>query len=151
MIASMTASPSRVGQRDIAIASVLTLLGVALMTMNVVDHHDDPAQFKENTAVYFGGLIPIEFAIPLFLLVTVPLLWRRVAPLPAVCAALAGLAINELLVGTDVVRCGVVFPTAFVFAFTTGSLLDGPEARKGLALSLGFAMAMGTFCSPPLH
>ena len=144
MIASMTASLSRVGKRDIAIASVLTLLGVALMIENVVDHHDDPAHFKENTAVYFGGLIPFEFAIPLFLLVTVPLLWRRVAPLPAVCAALAGLAINELLVGTDVVRCGVVFPTAFVFAFTTGSLLDGPEARKGLALSLGLVLLDGT-------
>ena len=144
MIASMTASLSRVGKRDIAIASVLTLLGVALMIENVVDHHNDPAHFKENTAVYFGGLIPFEFAIPLFLLVTVPLLWRRVAPLPAVCAALAGLAINELLVGTDVVRCGVVFPTAFVFAFTTGSLLDGPEARKGLALSLGLVLLDGT-------
>ena len=141
MIASMTASLSRVGKRDIAIASVLTVLGLVLMTLNVADY--DAAEHKKNTAIYFGGLIPVGFAIPLFLLVTVPLLWRRVAPLTAVGAALAGLAVNELLVGTDLVRCGVVFPTAFVFAFTTGSLLDKPDARKGLALSLGLVLLDG--------
>ena len=143
MIASMTASLARVGKRDIAIASVLTALGVLLMYMNVHEHHTDPAQFKKNTAIYYGGIVPIEFAIPLFLLVTVPLLWRRVAPIPAVGAAFAGLLVNELLVGTDLVRCGVVFPTAFVFAFTTASLLDGPEARRGLWLSLGLVLVDG--------
>lgn len=143
MIESMTASLSRIGKRDIAIASILTALGVLLMVGNVTGHHDDAAEFKKNTAIYFGGLIPIEFAIPLFLLVTVPLLWRRVAPLAAVGASLAGLAVNELLVGTDLVRCGVVFPTAFVFAFTTGSLLEAHDARKGLALSLGLVFLDG--------
>jgi hypothetical protein len=150
MIASMTASLARVGKRDIAIASVLTALGVLLMYMNVHEHHTDPAQFKENTAIYYGGIVPIEFAIPLFLLVTVPLLWRRVAPIPAVGAAFAGLLVNELLVGTDLVRCGVVFPTAFVFAFTTASLLDGPEARRGLWLSLGLVLVDGAVEFDPL-
>ena len=143
MIASMTASLSRVGKRDIAIAAILTALGVALMVINVTDHNADPAEFKNNTAIFYGGVIPVEFAIPLFLLVTVPLLWRRVAPLAAVGASLAGLAVNELLIGTDIVRCGVVFPTAFVFAFTTGSLLEGSDARKGLALSLGLVFLDG--------
>jgi len=143
MIDSVTASLSRVGKRDIVIASVLTVLGLVLMYGNVHDQNADPAEFKKNTAVYFGGLVPVEFAIPLFLLVTVPLLWRRVAPIPAVGAAFAGLVVNELLVGTDLVRCGVVFPTAFVFAFTTAAQLDGPEARKGLALSLGLIVVDG--------
>ena len=149
MIDSMTASLGRVGKRDIAIASVLTALGVLLMYMNVHEHHTDPAQFKVNSAIYYGGVVPVEFAIPLFLLVTVPLLWRRVAPIPAVAAALAGLVVNDLLVGTDLLRCGVVFPTAFVFAFTTGSLLEGPEARKGLALSLGLILIEMVEFGPP--
>ena len=101
------------------------------MYINVSDHRADPARFKEETAIYYGGIVPVELAIPLFLLVTVPLLWRRVAPIPAVTAALGGLVVNELLVGTDIVRCGVVFPTAFIFAFTTGRQLDGAGGAQG--------------------
>jgi hypothetical protein len=147
MIDSMTASLARVGKRDIAIAALLTVLGLALMVLNVAEY--DAAEYKKNTPIYFGGLLPYEFAILLFPLVTVPLLWRRVAPLTAVGASLGGLIVNDLLVGTDVIRCGVVFPTAFVFAFTTGSQLEGADARKGLALSLGLTLGavveLGTF------
>jgi hypothetical protein len=147
MIDSMTASLSRVGKRDIAIAAVLTALGLLLMYGNVHDY--DAAEYKKNTAIYYGGIVPYVLAIPLFPLVTVPLLWRRVAPLAAVGASLAGLVINELLVGTDVIRCGVVFPTAFVFAFTTGAQLDGRQARKGLALSLGLILFAVVELGPP--
>jgi signal transduction histidine kinase len=143
MMESMRNSLRDVARRDIVIASVVSVLGLALMYLNVHDHNADPAEFKENTAIYFGGFLPYEFAIPLFLLVTVPLLWRRVAPLGAAGAALAGLALNELLVGTDVVRCGVVFPTAFLFAFTTGAQLQRRDARFGLALCLGLVFIDG--------
>ena len=141
MIESMKASLTRVSKRDIVIASVLTALGLLLMYENVSEY--DAAEFKKNTAVFYGGFVPYWVAFVLFPLVTVPLLWRRVAPLAAVAAAFAGLVVNELVVGTDVIRCGVVFPTAFVFAFTTGSLLDAPDARKGLALSLGLVFLDG--------
>jgi len=147
MIDSMTASLARIGKRDIAIAAVLTALGLLLMYGNVHDY--DAAEFKKNTAIYYGGVIPYAFAIVLFPLVTVPLLWRRVAPLAAVGASLAGLVVNELLVGTDVVRCGVVFPTAFVFAFTTAAQLDGPQARKGLALSVALILMAVVELGPP--
>ena len=143
MIDSMKASLSGVGKRDIVIASILSVLGLLLMYMNVQEQNADPAEFKRQTAVYFGGLVPVEFAIPLFLLVTVPLLWRRVAPLAAVGASLAGLAVNQLLVGTDLIRCGVVLPTAFVFAFTTAAQLKGRAARYGLGLSLGLVVLDG--------
>jgi hypothetical protein len=98
---------------------------------------------QRTTAIFFGGVLPYVVAIPLFLLVTVPLLWRRVAPLEATGAALAGLVVNELLVGTDVVRCGVVFPTAFLFAFTAGTQLTGRESGTGLALALGLVFVDG--------
>jgi hypothetical protein len=143
MMESMRNSLRDVARRDVVIASVISVLGLALMYLNVHDHSADPAQFKENTAIYFGGLLPYEFAIPLFLLVTVPLLWRRVAPIEAMEAAFAGLVINEVLVGTDVLRCGVVFPTAFLFAFTAGAQLQGRESRNGLALSLGLILLVG--------
>src|SRR4051794_1935434 len=120
MIDSMKDSLKGVAKRDYVIAGVLTALGLALMYLNVHDHHADPAEYKRNTAIFYGGVVPYVFAIPLFLLVTVPLLWRRVAPITAMQVALGGLVINELLVGTDVVRCGVVFPTAFLFAFAAG-------------------------------
>jgi hypothetical protein len=129
-----------ISKRDAAIAFLLTALGLLLMYGNVHDQYADPGFAKTQTAIYFGGLLPVWTGIPLFLIVTVPLLWRRVAPLVAVGAAFAGLAVNELLVGTDFVRCGVVFPTAFIFAFTTGALLDGPEARAGLGLALGLTV-----------
>jgi hypothetical protein len=143
MMESMRNSLRDVARRDVVIASVVSVLGLALMYLNVHDHSADPAEFKENTAIYFGGLLPYEFAIPLFLLVTVPLLWRRVAPIEAMEAAFAGLVINEVLVGTDVLRCGVVFPTAFLFAFTAGAQLEGRESRNGLALSLGLILLVG--------
>jgi hypothetical protein len=143
MMELMTSATRRIGKRDVVIAAVLSLLGLLLMYLNVHDHAADPAEFKKNTAIYFGGLLPYGFAIPLFPLVTVPLLWRRAAPIPAVGAALAGLAVNEVLVGTDVVRCGVVLPTALFFAFTAGVQLDGRASRMGLGLSLGLVLLDG--------
>jgi signal transduction histidine kinase len=124
-------------KRDIAIASVATALGLLLMYGNVHDQYADPGFARTQTAIYFGGLLPVWTAILLFPLVTVPLLWRRIAPLAAVGAALAALLLNELLVGSDLVRCGVVFPTAFLFAFAIGAQLERREAMLGLGLTLG--------------
>ena len=74
MIRFMTSADAPVGRRDIAIALVLSALGLLLMYGNVVD--------KEVEASVL--------AIPLFLLITVPLAWRRVAPVAALGAVLAG-------------------------------------------------------------
>jgi signal transduction histidine kinase len=143
MIDAMKNSLAGVMKRDYVIAGVVTALGLALMYINVHDHHNDPAEFKRNTAIFYGGVVPYGFAMVLFPLVTVPLLWRRVAPVAAVGAALAGLVVNELLVGTDIVRCGVVFPTAFLFAFAVGAYLDGRDTWIGLALALGLVWVDG--------
>ena len=136
MITFMTSASERIGKRDIAIASVLSVLGVLLMYGNIVD----PASEEDLGMVRWGGILPVEFAIPLFLLVTVPLLWRRTAPLVAVAASFAGLVLNELLIGTDLLRCGVVAPTAFLFAFTAGVQLAGRDSLLGLALAAGLTL-----------
>ena len=138
MISHMTSARQRIGTRDVVIAGVMSALGLLLMYANVfAEDADRIGKDPEMSSwVHIGNLLPREAAFVLFLLVTVPLLWRRVAPLAAVEASLAGLLLNFLLVGSEFIRCGVVLPVSFLFAFTTGSQLDGREARLGLALSL---------------
>ncbi len=141
MIDTVRDSLRGVTKRDIAITAILSALGVALMLENVIgdDRLADGRMVDSGAraAVHIGNLIPFEFAVPLFLLVTVPLLWRRVAPLAAVGFALGGLVLNEVLLGSEIVRCGVLLPTAFIFAFTIGTRCDGRDVWIGLALVLG--------------
>lgn len=139
MIGSMTsAAGERIGKRDIAIATVVSALGVLLMYGNIVDPAD-PNNPDQSAWLHVGSLLPRELAIPLFLLVTVPLLWRRVNPLAAAGAAFAGLLVNEALLGTEFIRCGVVLVTVFLLAFAAGSRLDERGARIGLLLVVGIA------------
>ena len=130
----MTPAGERIGRRDIVITVIVSALGVLLMYGNIVDP-PDPNNPDQQAAVHVGNLLPREFAIPLFLLVTVPLLWRRVEPLKAPAASYAGLLVNFALLGTEFLRCGVVLPTALLFAFAAGSRLDGRDAIAGLVLS----------------
>jgi len=144
MIVSMKASVNGIAKRDVAIAAVLSVLGALLMWGGVTDldgaaMRPDP---DERAAIHIGNVLPYEFAIPLFLLVTVPTAWRRVAPLPALAAALAGLVANELLVGSELVRCGIVLPVAFLFAFTAAAYLPGRDAVAGLLGSIAIAAAV---------
>src|SRR5919108_264387 len=144
MIASMKSARQGIAKRDVAIAAVLSALGVALMLVNVIgdDRLADGRMTDPDAraAVHIGNLIPFEFAVPLFLLVTVPLLWRRAAPLGAPELALGGLILNEALLGSELVRCGVLLPTAFVFAFTVATQLNSRAAWIGFALVLGLIL-----------
>src|SRR5436309_2932352 len=98
MIDSMTSPSERIERLDVAIALLFSALGVLLMYVNV---QDDEVQAS-------------VLAIPVFLAVTLPLLWRRRAPNAALGAALGALVVHDLLFGTDVIRCGVVLPTTFL-------------------------------------
>jgi hypothetical protein len=129
MIAAMITATTRITKRDVAIATIASLLGLLLMVMNV-----------EDEAVQANVL-----AVPLFLAVTVPLAWRRAAPIAAGGAALAGLLAHLALFGTDLIRCGVVLPMAFLLAFAAGTQLELREARFGLAFPLGLIATEGAY------
>lgn len=135
MINRMAWGEQAIARRDIAIAAIASALGVALMVMGVHELSDG-LEPGEGAAHHVGSLLPHGFAIPLFLLVTVPLLWRRVAPLAAVAAAVAALFLNEALLGTEFIRCGIVGPMALLFAFTAGAQLEGREELQVLAAAL---------------
>jgi len=119
----MTSPAARIGWLDVAIVLLFSALGALLMYANVQD---------DNASV---------FAIPLFLPVTLPLLWRRKAPNAALGVSLGALVLHDLLFGTDVVRCGVVLPTTFLLVFASAARLEQREARIGLGLGLGLIVA----------
>jgi len=121
----MTSAREGIGKLDIALAVFFSGLGIFLMYANVVDSEVDAN----------------VLAIPVFLLVTLPLLWRRAAPLNALAATLAALLFHDVLFGTDVVRCGVLLPTVFLLVFSAGARLDRRESRMALALGLGSIVA----------
>jgi hypothetical protein len=125
MINSMTATRARIGRLDIAIAVVVVGLGVLLMYGNVTDSKVDAS----------------PAVIPVFLLVTVPVLWRSAAPLAALGAALAGLVVHDVLFGKEVIRCGALLPEVFILAFAAGARLEVREARIALLLALGTILA----------
>ena len=151
MISTMKPAAGRIRRRDVVIAGVMTALGALLMYDNIWG--SIPEEIETNpdarAAVHIGNLLPREFAVVLFLLVTVPLAWRRVAPLTAVGVSLAGLAVNFALLGSEFLRCGVVLPTAFLFAFAAATLLDRRQAWIGLGLSVALpAMDLGLTFDP---
>src|SRR4051812_3528893 len=129
---------TRIKRSDVVVAAVMTVLGTLLMIADVAD----PPSGPDEAAVYHvGALLPSGFAIPLFALVTVPLLWRRSAPDKAAGAAFAGLLVNEALVGSEFLRCGVILPTAMLIAYSGGTYPDARSGRIALAGCVALVMA----------
>jgi signal transduction histidine kinase len=113
-----------IGRVDIAIAVALSALGVLLMYGNATDAAVDASWL----------------AIPVFLGVTVPVLWRRAAPLQALAAVAVALGVHTALFGS-VVRCGVVFPVVGILVFTVAARFD--RATSLWALVGGLAIIVG--------
>jgi hypothetical protein len=125
MFDSMTATGERVAKRDLLLAAVLSALGIVLMVKNVQDADVDAS----------------VLAVPLFLLVTAPLVWRRAAPIAALTATFGALLLHIALFGS-VVRCGVMFPLVFLLVFAAGAVLDKRDALIGLAMGLIIVVTM---------
>lgn len=114
-----------IGRFDIAAATVLSLLGLLLMYANVTD--------AEVNASYL--------AVPAFLLMTIPVLWRQAAPLRALGLVAAGLVLHIALFGS-LVRCGVVFPVVGLLVFSVAARDDRRKALYALAAGMAIIGAM---------
>jgi signal transduction histidine kinase len=137
MIASMTSPSERIGKLDIGIAALASAVAVA----DVISQVGDP-QYGDVSA---WSVAPI-------LLITVPLLWRRKAPLTALAATLAGVLAHWAIFG-GVVRCGFTIPIMGLLAFSAGARLSGTDRwiALGLAQAIGIAVCLtdGPSGAPP--
>jgi signal transduction histidine kinase len=106
----------RIGRLDVLLAVLATAFGVWLLADGLGG--DDVGPLATGAIVAF----------------TLPLLWRSVAPLGALAAAAAALALHVALFG-EVVRCGIVLPVTWVLAYSAGARLQGRSARIGLVLA----------------
>ena len=126
MIGTMTSARERIGRFDVAVAVVATLVAAGDM---LASHYDDDLQ----TSV---------LAVPLFAGVTMPLLWRRAAPLAALAATNVALLVHVAAFGDDAVRCGIVIPVALVLGYSAGARLERNEALLGLALAMALNLVV---------
>lgn len=114
---------------DVALAAVLTALGVLLMI--------------ENIASATGGDIRVDsrswLVVPVFALATLPILWRRRSMLVVLAVTAAALAVHVVAFGW-MVRCGIGLPLAFALAYSAGRLGNRGQAFIGLAAVLGIQL-----------
>jgi hypothetical protein len=99
---------------DAVLALALSALGVVLMAMNI---NADPTDSKDlsHTITNQSWLM-----LPVFLLATIPVLWRR---RNVVAVALA-----------SVVRCGAALPLSLVLAYSVGKLANRRDSYAGIAV-----------------
>ena len=137
---------NRFAKRDIAFTVLLTGFGLLLMYDQLwgegaaLRASNDP---DIQAAIDYHGPAPDELAIVLFPLVTLPLLWRRPAPFAATIASFAAMMLNELLIGTDFLRCGVAWPTTALLVFACAAWLERRQAL--IALGLGVLVCLADF------
>jgi signal transduction histidine kinase len=80
-------------------------------------------------------------AMPAFLAVTIPVVWRRAAPVQALVLVALALAIHVALFGS-VVRCGVVFPVVGLLVFSVAARFERREALAALAAGVAIIGGM---------
>src|SRR5215218_7392161 len=112
MLRSMTAVKRDVSGTDV----LLTVVAVAFAVFFAVAVVEDE-----------GGPWVL---VPLFALVPLPLLWRRVSPNGALVGFIAAIALHVALFGTKT-RCGLVFPVEFFLVFAAGARLGLRGAVAG--------------------
>jgi hypothetical protein len=74
------------------------------------------------------------------LAMTLPVAWRRRAPLAAACVLAAAAMANGLAFGS-MVRCGATLPAVFLVAYTIGVRHDRARSAGGLLLCAGAVVA----------
>jgi len=112
---------------DYVLAALATAAGVLMMYLDISgSEHGLPHPQSTTTAAM----------LPVFLLVTVPILWRRRNILAVTAVTTAALALHVLLFGWNT-RCGVVLPLSAALAYAVGRFAVGRrEHLLGLAIIL---------------
>ncbi|MGX7828195.1 sensor histidine kinase [Actinokineospora sp. 24-640] len=101
---------------DWVLAGVLTVLGVALMTLNALTTDAELALEIIAGEALHPMTTHSAWLIPGFTLTTVPLLWWRRSVLAVGVFITAAMFLHDLIFGW-VTRCGAGLPIAFVLAF----------------------------------
>ena len=112
---------------DAVLASALSVAGVLLMVMNI---NADPSDTKdlEHAITNQSWLM-----LPVFLLATIPVLWRRRNVVAVALVSTAALGVH-LLAFDWVIRCGAALPLSFVLAYSIGKLAEKRETYAGIAI-----------------
>ncbi len=114
------------GVLDIAVAFILSAAAVA--GVNGAFAHDH------------GGV----GACAGVLLMTLPVAWRRRAPVAAAAVLAVGALLNGLIFG-PMVRCGAALPALFLVAYSVGARREGARSAAGLLLCSAAVVAEGLY------
>lgn len=121
---------------DAVLAIALSGLGTVLMVMNIT------ADASDSTDLDHAITNQNWLMLPVFLLATIPVLWRR---RNVVAVALASTVVMgaHVLAFDWVVRCGAALPLSFVLAYSVGKLAEKRETYVGIAVVIaGQALAL---------
>ncbi|MBE7189421.1 hypothetical protein [Jatrophihabitans endophyticus] len=116
----------RIRPTDLVLAALLSAVGVLLMVVDMQGQSGDTRIDSTSWTL-----------IPVFLLATLPVAFRRVNLLAVIVVSAAALAVHDVAFDW-VVRCGAGLPLAGALAYSAGRLLaDRRTSLVALALTIG--------------
>jgi hypothetical protein len=101
---------------DYVLAAVLTVLGAVLMIENINAPADADLAHPLSTQTWA--------MLPVFVLVTLPILWRRRNILAVVAVTIVAVGVHVLAFGW-VTRCGAALPLSFALAYSVARFAGG--------------------------
>lgn len=111
---------------DAVLALALSAAGVLLMVENI---NADPNDSSLRHAITNQSWL----MLPVFLLATIPVLWRRRNVLAVALFSVVAMGAHVLAFDW-VVRCGAALPLSFVLAYSVGKLAPKKETYAGIAV-----------------
>jgi hypothetical protein len=122
----MTELKKLIRPSDIVLAVAISALGVALMAENMGGSTDGTRIDSTSWTL-----------IPVFLLATLPVLFRRVNMIAVILVSAAAMAVHDAAFDW-IVRCGAGLPLAAVLAYSAGRFLpDRRQSIVAVALTIG--------------
>jgi uncharacterized protein (DUF2062 family) len=117
---------------DYVLAALATGAGVFMMSVNMAGEHGLPHPQSTTTAAM----------LPVFLAVTIPILWRRRNILAVIGVTTVALVVHVALFGW-ITRCGVVLPLSFALAYAVARFAVG---RRDQLLGLTLILLLQVVC-----